>query len=191
MADNQDAFSRILSRMQDAETGITEKTAAAEPEAPNAAARMLSTVRNISSAVKTASVAPSTPATPVASLERMAKEAQAAEQDQLLKQAQFMGAAVADGFMERFAQYDTALASQGVKTAASLPANNAESEAVLQKVAEAAYGQAVQDMEKQAAAEYEQGYNDQLQEIHKIASDVHYIGQQTANHLVQEARSSK
>lgn len=188
MADNQDAFSRILNRMQDAESGITEKTAAAEPEAPNAAARMLSTVRSISSTVKTAAASAPT-LTPVASLERMAKEAQAAEQDQLLKQAQFMGAAVADGFMERFAQYDTALSDQGVKVASSAAA--APNEAILQKVAEAAYSQAVQDMEKQAAEEYEQGYNDQLQEIHKIASDVHYIGQQTANHLVQEARSRK
>ena len=189
MADNQDAFSRILNRMQDAESGITEKTAAAaEPEAPNAAARMLSTVRSISSTVKTAAAAVA-PQTPAASLERMAKEAQAAEQEQLLKQAQFMGAAVADGFMERFAQYDTALNTQGIKVAQTTA--TPPDEALLQKVANAAYSEAVQDMEKKAAAEYDQGYNDQLQEIHKIASDVHYIGQQTANHLIQEARSSK
>jgi hypothetical protein len=184
MADNQDAFSRILNRMEAAESGITEKTAEAGPATASPAERMLATVRGISSAVKVAS-APVASATPADSLERMAKEAQAAEQDQLLKQAQFMGAAVADGFMERFAQYDAALSAQGVKTAA-----HPQNEEYLEKVAAAAYGQAVQDMEKQAAAEFEQGYNDQLQAIHKLAADIHYIGQQSASHLIQQARSS-
>lgn len=185
MAESQDAFARILNRMQEADTGVAVKTASAPADAPTPAERMLSTVRTISSAVKTAAVAPAVKSTPVASLELMAKEAQEAEQVQLLKQAQFMGAAVADGFMERFAQYDAALSEQGVKTA------SAPNAAVLQKVAETAYGQAVQDMEKKAAAEFDQGYNDQVQEIHKIAADVHYIGQQTASHLIQEARTAK
>jgi len=186
MAESQDAFARILNRMQEADTGVSVKTAAiASKDAPNPAERMLATVRDISSNIKTAAVAPRVNTTPVASLELMAKEAQEAEQVQLLKQAQFMGAAVADGFMERFAQYDAALSEQGVKTA------NAPTNASLQKVAEAAYGQAVQDMEKKAAAEFDQGYNDQVQEIHKIASDVHYIGQQTASHLIQEARTAQ
>ena len=186
MADNQDAFSRILNRMSEAEDGITEKTAAAEEPAPSdAGSRMLSAVRSISNAVKTAG-APNMVNTPALSLERMAKEAHAAEQDQLLKQAQFMGAAVADGFMERFAQYDTAMSAQGVKTANVVP-----DEEILEKVAQAAYSQAIQDMEKTAEDEFEEGYNDQLEAIHKLASDIHYVGQQTANHLVQEARSSR
>ena len=179
----ENAFARILNRMSAAESGITEKTAGATntPE-PDGAARMLSTVRAVTSSVKTAAVAAPTPK---ASLEKMATEAQQAEETQLLKQAQFMGAALADGFMERFAQYDVALGD--VKTASIAPANQDQ----LQKVAQAAYTQAVQDMEKKAAAEFDAGYNDQLAQIHKVASDVHFIGQQTASSLIQQARTAK
>ena len=289
----ENAFARILNRMSAAESGITEKTAGATntPE-PDAAARMLSTVRAVTSSVKTAAVvAP----TPKASLEKMAAEAQQAEETQLLKQAQFMGAALADGFMERFAQYDAALstvkvaegegedprasgpglghylaggpltgayeagegnrmrgfgtgianhlkesligagagglggaalgalisryglkgsAGDGAAVGGGLgsylgaagggmhstgttyrevtdPAYKTGSQADLQKVAQAAYTQAVQDMEKKAAIEFDAGYNDQLAQIHKVASDVHFIGQQTASALIQQARTAK
>jgi hypothetical protein len=177
----ENAFARILSRMSAADAGITEKTASAPstPE-PDASARMLSTVRAVTNSVKTAAAAP----TPKASLEKMAAEAQQAEESQLIKQAQHLGAALADGFMERFAQYDAALGEIKVAAVGADPAQ-------LQKVAQAAYAQAVQDMEKNAAAEYEAGYNDQLKEVHKIAADVHYIGQQTASAIIQQARTAQ
>lgn len=177
----ENAFARILSRMQAADTGI-EKTASAAPSAePDAAARMLTTVQAVA---KTASAKQEAPATsPRASLEKMAQEAAAAEEAQLLKQAQFMGAALADGFMERFAQYDAALSS--TKTA------SAPDQATLEKVAQEAYLRGARDFEKRAAEEYQQGYQDQLAEIHKIASEIHYIGQQTAQQLINEARKSQ
>jgi len=171
------AFARILNRMNTADTGVTEKTAAAAE--PDAATRMLSTVRSVTSSVKKAEVAAS--ATPRASLEKMAADAQQQEEAQLLKQAEFMGAALADGFMERFAQYDAALGNTKVASA---------SQPDLEKVAEAAYVQGIQDMEKRAADEFEAGYNEQLQQVHKLASDIHYIGQQAAQHLVKTARES-
>lgn len=179
----ENAFARILSRMSAADAGITEKTASAPstPE-PDASARMLSTVRAVTTSVKTAAIAAAP--TPKASLEKMAADAQRAEESQLIKQAQHMGAALADGFMERFAQYDAALGEIKVAAVSADPAQ-------LQKVAQAAYAQAVQDMEKKAAAEYEAGYNDQLKEVHKIASDVHFIGQQTASAIIQQARTAK
>jgi hypothetical protein len=179
MAEETNAFARILNRMSTADTGVTEKTAAAAP-APDAAARMLATVRSVSSSVKKEASAPAP--SPRAALEKMAAEAQEAEEAQLLKQSHFMGAALADGFMERFAQYDAALS--GVKTASAPDA------ATLEKVAQEAYLRGAQDMEKRAAAEFEQGYNEQMQQVHKIASDIHYIGQQTAQHLINEARKA-
>lgn len=177
----ENAFARILNRMSVADAGITEKTASASNTVePDASARMLSTVRAVTNAVKTAA----TPAaTPKDSLEKMAAAAQQAEETQLIKQAQFMGAALADGFMERFAQYDAALGA--VKVAETVPADATQ----LQKVAQAAYAQAVNDMEKKAAAEFEAGYNDQLAQVHKLASDIHVIGQQTASAIVQQARA--
>ena len=103
------------------------------------------------------------------------------------QEAQHMGAALADGFMERLAQYDAALTSQGIKTASTVPGVSPDQ---LQRVKEAAYSQAVQDMEKKAAEEFERGYNDQIQGVHKLAADIHYIGQQTASTLIGEARKS-
>ena len=182
----ENAFARILNRMSAADAGITEKTASAPstPE-PDASARMLSTVRAVTNSVKTAAVA-ATP-TPKASLEKMAAEAQQAEETQLIKQAQFMGAALADGFMERFAQYDVALGDVKVAATTTVPPDSAQ----IEKVAQAAYAKAIQDMEKKAAAEFESGYNDQLKQVHKIAADVHFIGQQTAGAIIQQARTAK
>ena len=141
---------------------------------------MLEQVRAVADATsKTASVA--APA-PTASLESMAKSAQEAEQTQLVKQAHFMGAALADGFMERFAAYDSALSAQGVKMA-SVPA-----EGTVKEAAQAGYQQAVADMEKHANAQYEEGYKDQLAAIHKTASEIHYAGQMVAHNLVEQAQ---
>lgn len=177
MADDN-AFARILNRMNTADTGVTEKTAAASNPEPDAASRMLNTVRNVSTVTKKTAAARAE--SPRASLEKMAAEAQQHEEAQLLKQSQFLGAALADGFMERFAQYDAALSNVKVASAGNSPD--------LEKVAEAAYAQGLQDMEKRAQDEFEAGYNEQMQHVHKIASDIHYIGQQTAQHIVNAIR---
>lgn len=180
----ENAFTRILNRLNAADSdSVTEKTAAVvAPQTKSAEAELLATVRAVSNAVtKTASVSPGRPA---ASLEKMAKQAFDSENELMSKQAHHMGAALADGFMERFAQYDTALSAQGVKTASADPM-------LLQKTAEAAYVQAVQDMEKHAAEEYQRGYNDQLEAIHKTASEIHYAGQVVANNIVETLRTSK
>lgn len=179
----ENAFARILNRMSEADAPVSTKTAAANPEPTDSSTRMVATVRTISNSIKTATAVPKN--TPAQDLAKMAKEAQDAEQGQLLKQAHFMGAAIADGFMERFAQYDTALTTQGVKTAAS------PSEDLLKKATEVGYTQAVKDLEKTAEVEFNRGYQDQLQEVQKIAADIHYIGQQTANTIVDEARNTK
>jgi hypothetical protein len=180
----ESAFTRILNSLNAADTGVSEKTASANTT-PNAATRLVETVRSVAASTNKTASAKAAPVTPAASLEQMAKQAQAAEQEQLVKEAHLMGAAMADGFMERFAQYDVALS--GVKTAspAVLP------EAQIQKIAEAAYSRAVQDMEKHAEAEFERGYQDQLQEIHKIAADMHFIGQTAASTLINEARKAQ
>lgn len=181
MSDN--AFERILASLETADSGVAEKTASAASE-PDTSARMLNTVRTLSRANQQAKTASAKPQGVSGDLQRMAKEAQAAEQEQMIKQAHFMGSAVCDGFMERFAQYDTALGAAGHKTAAVQPGQ--VDEGYVHKVAEAAYAKAVDDMQKTAAAEYQKGYDDTLEYVHKVASDMHYIGQQTARALVAE-----
>jgi len=181
----ENAFTRILTRLDESDPGVTEKTAAVQPE-QTVQARMLDQVRAVSDAsTKTASA--NAPAAPASDLATMAKTAQAAEQAQLEKQAHHMGAAVADGFMERFAAYDSALTSQGVKTATVASIQPGQ----VKQAAQAGYQQAVTDMEKRANAQYEQGYKDQLAAIHKTASEVHYAGQAVAHNLVEQARAAK
>lgn len=173
------SLDRILKQLEDADS-TTTKVAAAAPATESTHDALLRTVKSLSE--KTASTAEKSP---VKDLQTMAKEAQEAEFDLLTKQSHFLGAALADGFMERFAQYDAALSQSGVKTAAAL-----EPETV-KAIAAEAYKQARVDFEKQASAEYEQGYQDQIQAIHKIASDLHYSGQMLASHVVNEARKAE
>jgi hypothetical protein len=183
MSDN--AFARILASLESADGGVTEKTASETENArPDPAQRMLQTVRSVSASLQPTTKTATTKAesSVAGDLKRMAKQAQASEAEAMTKQAHFLGAAVCDGFMERFAQYDGALNQLGVKTASE----NVPQE-TLKKVAEAAYNKAVEDMEKHAQDEYTRGYNDTLEHIHKTASDIHYIGQQAAHELIKQA----
>jgi len=193
----ESAFQRILSNLDAADAGVTEKTAsdAAPPAGPDAAQRMLSTVRSVSSALKTGTktAAPAAATTPLApELRRMAKEAKDAEAELMEKQAHTMGSAICDGFMERFAQYDAALGALGVKTAQSIPGipGVTVDSTELEKAAQYGYSKAVEDMEKNAATEYERGYDETLEAVYKTASDIHYVGQQAAHELIQQARKT-
>jgi hypothetical protein len=169
----ESTIERILSRLEESDNdGVAEKTASETEPTVDTSTALLNTVRQISSEVKTAS-APAEDS-PAKNLETMAKEAHEAENGRIVKEAQFMGAAIADGFMQRFAAYDDALSN--TKVASDSPD--------LEKVAAAAYQKAVQDMEKHAADEYEKGYRDQLVAVHKIASDIHYAGQAVAHQIV-------
>jgi len=186
---NENAFTRILSRLDESDPAVTEKTASVQA-VQSVEARMLEQVRAVSdSTAKTASA--NAPAAPASDLASMAKSAQASEQAQLTKQAQFMGAAIADGFMTRFAAYDTALSEQGVKVAAVAPIQTAPANGQVKEAAQAGYQQAVVDMEKRANAQYEQGYKDQLTAIHKTAAEIHYAGQMVAHNLVEQARQAQ
>ncbi len=174
---------RILSRLDASDEGVAVKTAA--EAAPSAEAKMLATVRRISeSSVKTAS-APAASAAPATDLHRIAKEASDAEAIALTKQASFLGAALCDGFMERYAQYDAALSGAGVKTAATVDPE------LIKQAASDGYKQAVADMEKKAEEEYNRGYEDQLKAIHKTAAEVHFGGQQMAHAIVERLHASK
>lgn len=178
----QNTFQRILSRLEESdENAVTEKTASEnENTQKTAEAKMLEVVRGVANSDKSEKTA-ETQEQPAQNLQQMAKQAQANEQALMQKQAQSMGAAIADGFMERFAQYDTALADQGHKTA------SAPDQTAIKEAAQSGYNKAVSDMEKKAEQEYERGYKEQLQAVQKTAAEVHYAGQAVARNLVQHS----
>ena len=177
----ENTIERILNRLNESDEGVTTKTAAVVE--PTAEARMVETVRRISNATAKTAAAPAPTGAPSGDLQRIAKEASDAEQTALLKQAHYMGAVLADGFMERFAQYDSALGNAGVKTAAADPA-------LVKQAAEDGYKTAVADMEKRAEEEYNRGYEDQLKAIHKTAAEIHYGGQQMAHAVVERIQAA-
>jgi len=173
------AFERILGRLGDADTGVTEKTASAALPVTSEEA-MLAAVRRVNSTTKIA--AHSGAVDPVTSLEKLAASTAAREEEHLMKTAENMGAVICDGFFARMAQYDGALDHYGVKTGSVA----SHEEGDLEYAAQVGYQQAEQDMEKAASDAFEEGYNDTLQGIYKTAAEVHYAGQTVANALLQE-----
>jgi hypothetical protein len=165
----------IIARLQ-ADTAAIEKTASAEPPREVAtpadpSEQMLATVRALSA--KTASAEPVSNAA-VPALDKIAADVAAAEEASMKKLASVGGQSFCDAFMARLAQYDTLV---GTKTA-SAPAGFSQADL------EAAYLQGQADLEKQAAAEYEQGQNAALEELHKVASELHIAGQQSARNVL-------
>ena len=74
--------------------------------------------------------------------------------------------------------------------AARAPLSGAKTAAYTEDQLKLAYAQGMADFEKQAAADYAQGQEDALQEIHKIASDVHFAGQQSAANVLAALASA-
>lgn len=167
----------IIAKLQN-DTAVIEKTAAAEAAARDVVTQadpteqMLSTVRALSAKTAAAQAAPSTAAVPA--LDKIAAEVAAAEELALKKTAAIIGQASCDAFMARLAQYDEAI---GTKTASA-------GAGFSQTDLEAAYRQGQADLEKQAAAEYERGHNAALEELHKVASELHYAGQLSAKNVL-------
>jgi len=167
---------QILARMT-SDDAVTAKTAsaAAQAPAPSAADRMLSTVRDLSSKL----ASDQTPAAPaqgsaVDALQKIASDAAALEDQAMLHQSKLAGAVMCDGFIERLAQYDGAVGS-ATKTASA---------ADMEKVAQDAYAKGVADTEKRAAEQFDAGYQAQINAVHKIASEIHVAGQQSARNVL-------
>jgi hypothetical protein len=135
-------------------------------------ADMLASVQALT---KTAGAAPTAPTgNAVDALHKIAAETAAAEGVMLQKTAELAGAAMCDGFMSRLAGYDNAISQK----TAGVQGGYSEEHLKL------AYAQGIEDMEKQAAAEFEQGQADAFNEFHKIAAEVHLAGQQSARNVL-------
>lgn len=170
----------ILAQLND--EAVTMKTASDNTQAPgsneDAALQAVRAATKIASAPVQASQTPAGDA--VAALHKIAAETAAMEDAMMAKQAQDYGALVCDGFMQRLAQYDNAFGT-GEKTAS----------VDMEKVAAEAYARGAADFEKQAAAQYEAGYNETMAQVHKIASDLHIAGQSNARQVVAALSAEK
>lgn len=134
---------------------------------------------------------------------KMAQDLSQAEHDVLMKQAQLYGAAVCDGFMVRYGQYDqaagevaptTKVASDDellgqIKTAAESPEFQKFAEENPELTKEAftlGYERTWDEMTKQADAEFQQGYDDTMREVHKVAAHCYKSGAVTINNVLQQ-----
>jgi hypothetical protein len=174
------------------------KTGTASPSADalrNELRQALSTVTT-----KTAEQTKTASHAPVAGLVKMAADLVDAEEEALMKQAQVYGAAICDGFMVRYAQYEQAageVAPQQQQKIASAPvADNdfqkfAQANPELTKEAyDLGYRTKMATLQKEANDQFEAGHNDTMQEVHKLASAVYKHGAEWGQWAVKSAQAN-
>lgn len=202
-------IAQILNRLEASEQASTAgiKTAAvqsSEPTAPTADA-LRSELRQALSSVTTEKTAETLPAqssqAPVAGLVKMASDLVDAEEEALMKQAQVYGAAICDGFMARYAQYEQAageVAPAQPKVAAAQPI---QPDGDFQKFAQAnpeltkeaydlGYRTKIAELQNQANEQFEAGYSDTMQEVHKVASALYKHGAEWAQWAVKTSEAN-
>ncbi len=140
---------------------------------------------------------------------KMASDMANAEEQALTKQATMLGAAMCDGFMTRFAQFEEAAGNvspspQSMKTAAVQQHADVGLEMIKQAAADPAfekfasenpdlvkeafdmgYQQTMDGMVKQAEAEYEQGFNETMDTVHKVAAECYIKGETKVAHILR------
>jgi len=207
-------IAQIMKRLDEsrsADQGI--KTASvAQTAAPTTDA--LRTALRSSLAVGQEKTAAFTQATPTGDLLKMAEDLTNAEEAAMMKQASIYGAAMCDGFMARYGQYEnaamdvaptykTASAQQpsyqqpayqqdseldAIKTAAADPSFQkfaSENPDLVKEAFDLGYQQEMGNLVKTAEEDFQHGYNDTIQEVHKIASEVYKQGAYTINHVIR------
>jgi hypothetical protein len=194
-------IAQIMKRLEDSKAadnaGIKTASAPEPSNAPSAEALRteLRQVLNSDDAEKTASARPGQ-ASPTGDLVKMAADLANAEEEALMKQAQVYGAAICDGFMTRYAQYEAAageVAPAPVKTAADAPVTQdfqkfaQENPELTKEAYDLGYRTKMAELQKQANEQFEAGYNDTMQEVHKIASDLYKHGAEWAQWAAKTA----
>jgi len=170
------------------------------------------------SATKTASA--SIPDNPAGDLLKLAEDLTTAEEEAMMKQASVYGAAMCDGFMARFGQYeDAALQSPSVKTAQvaqpqfapqqpaaqdtdliaikTAAANDAEFQKfasenpdLVKEAADLGYRQTWDNLVKTANDDFESGYGDCMGEMHKMASECYKGGALMINNVIRSVQQA-
>jgi translation initiation factor 2B subunit (eIF-2B alpha/beta/delta family) len=180
------SLDQILSELKGAVPA--EKTAAAPAPAAEsnkvaqAKTELVDALKRAEAAVSTKTA--STEAKPNEELQKLASDLASADQEALVKEAQFYGAAICDGFMSRLKQYESA--------SESLPSSKTASANDVEKIAQEAvrgYIETQTRIKHAAAEEYKRGYNDTLVQIEKVASDVFSVGAQDCHAVLQQLQA--
>lgn len=171
--------------------GIEKAAAAPEAETPSvndARGELLAALQDVDLSEKTAAPAAEAQSA-VEGVRKIASDMATSEAAALQKEAEFYGAAVADGFMARLGQYENAapvtkVASDGVPTDADFEKFAAENPGLTKQAMELGYrdGQNQVEMLKQAA--YEQGYADTLVQIEELSKTAE--GQEVLRQIAAE-----
>jgi hypothetical protein len=136
-------------------------------------------------------------ASPVADLTKIASDLSTAEHDALVKEANLYGAAVADGFMARLAQYDAAsakVAAQAPAPATKVASDDsfekfaAENADLVKEAAQLGYDTTSLQLNKLAQSAYEAGWNQTVMQVHKTASDSFVAGFKFVIDQIEAAR---
>jgi len=209
-------IAQIMKRLDESRTveQAAIKTASVKTETPNADALRSALRTALSSESTTEKVASMPPNDATGTLLKMAEDLTHAESEALTKQAQVYGAAMCDGFMSRFGQYEKAAMEvapvQAIKTAAatSPSTGDADLDAIKTAAADPGFQKFANEnpdlvkeafdlgyqsewgrLVKQANDEFEQGYNDTMTEIQKVAAQVYADGAIMANEMVRAAQA--
>ncbi len=148
----------------------------------------------LNGAEKTASVG-----TPIQALEKVASDVASAEHAALIKEAQLYGAATADGFMLRLAQYNETAArldpAAATKTAAVAPGLDtfekfaSENGDLVKQAAEVGYQAASNQIDGLKQAAFEKGREAGVLAVYKSASECFVQGFEDFGKVLQAARA--
>jgi len=139
--------------------------------------------------VKEASAKTADTSTPAKDLEKIASTIANAENEALMKEAEFYGSAVADGFMARLTQYHEA----AEKLAAEDPNSDMEKFAeehpeLIKQAAELGYQTTHAQLEELHKLAYDKGYNDTVEAIYKFAHDNFMQGFEDCVNLLEQVQ---
>jgi len=180
-------LNEIMNQIKGTSTDGLQKTASAPaPSAKTAGARdkLLDALNDVlTPAEKTATAQPASKSA-TGELVKMATDLANSESAVLAKEAQMYGAAVADGFMARLGQYETAVANEPVPTLKTASADGVPTQAEFEKFAsenqdlvkqaiDLGYLHGKTQIEQLKVAAFEQGYADtqvQISELQKTAA---------------------
>lgn len=208
----------IMKRLADSKTatqdGIKTASAPSAAAAPTADALRDALHTAMATTEKTAAAPPvAAPSSPEGDLLKMAEDLTNAEEQAMQKQASILGAAMCDGFMERFAQYEDAAGQVAPAKTASIASLAVPSDATLDTIKTAAqdpafqkfasenpdlvkeafdlgYQQTYGQLVKEAQDDFQQGYDDTMGQVHQVAADSYKTAALTINNVLREAQAA-
>jgi hypothetical protein len=176
---------RFLDTEENANTKVASAAPAAAAPAPmqSALADVMATLGQSKVASEAAPAAPAAPtAAPVNDLVKMATEIVAIDRDGEIKHAQLVGAAMADAFVARINQWDTAAGTGADKTASEasqLEKFASENPEAYRSAVQQGYADAKSLIEKVGQDLYNQSYSREIEDIQKTATE-HFVHGWTA-----------